>query len=350
MLDWIIWPFRKIRVFAKYIAETPIGHFFRTLVGRVLLSVIYVVLAVISFWLFSSLDEVKLLDGLTTEFLGMFFILLVIDYYRDQEARERQERREQEALQDCKDNLVRQARSRNNNNALDAIDVIRERGWLDGTKDGVKLLERISLKNADLSNADLSNGQLQGTEFVGKAKLDKADLSGALLRNAKFIGAQLNETIFVGADLVGADFTHAHLLCCIFQIDQPTEKREAKFVESTESAKVVFDNANLWGKLIKHEDGSEEKRYFDLSSLRLNGASFVIAKLNMIRFDGAWLQKCNFTEATLDDVYFDEAHLVLHPINGLKWGMLVKNERMTNGKEINAACFQGRRKSQVTPN
>lgn len=320
MLDWLVWPFKKIRYFAKYIAETRIGHFFRTLVGRVLLSLIYVILAVISFWLFPGLDEVKLIDGLTTEFLGMFFILLVIDYYRDREAtkqaelketeaREHQERREQEALQNYKDDLVRQARSRNNNNALDAIDIIRERGWLDGNKDGVKLLEGISLKNADLSNADLSNGQLQRTEFIGKAKLNKVDFSGASLRNAKFISAQLSETIFVGTDLVGTDFTHARLFCCLFQKDQTTERKEALFTVPDDPQIVVFDNAELKGGSLEEEDGNERETEIDLRGLKLNGASFVNAKLIKIRLDRAWLQGCNFTEVFLDDVYFDEAHL-----------------------------------------
>jgi len=294
-----------------------IVDFFKTLVGRFVLSVIYIILAILYFSLFPALKEVKLLDGLTTEFIGMLFILLVIDYYRDQEAKKQselseseakklQEQRQEEALLAYKNNLVRQARSRNNNTALDAIDLIRERGWLDGSNPSLRLLEGKNLANTDLTGANLRNAHLRGTQFTGKAKLDKADFSDALLRNAQFIGAQLSETIFIGADLVGTDFTHSYLFCCVFQ---NTEKREAQFIIPNAPKIVVFDSAELRGGYIEQENGNQKEIYIDLRGLRLNKASFVNSRLSMIRFDRARLQGCNFAEASLDKVYFDETDL-----------------------------------------
>lgn len=339
-----------------------IVDFFKTLKGRFVLSIICIVLviilAVMLFRLFPVLQEVKLCDGLTTEFLGMFFIFLVIDYYRDQEAKKQaelreteakklQEQREEEALQVYKKDLIRQARSRNNNTALDAIDIIREEGWLDGRKDGVKLLEGVTgaeiiLTNANLTAANLSCAKLGWTD-LSEANLTNAELSGADLTGTKFHRAKLIATRFVGSTLHGTDFTEAIISVTdkeILEDDKEIVRFKVRQGEQqtsnanfTAQAPVIFKGARLSGKKvkIKQQDGSEKEKliYLDLSSLDLSEISFQGATLHHVKFSASILKNCNFTQTSLTNVYFTEATL-----SGARFSGKFQSEKQDNEDEV----------------
>ncbi|QPC80929.1 pentapeptide repeat-containing protein [Phototrophicus methaneseepsis] len=330
MLDWLVWPFRRIKSFAKFIAETYIGYFFRSFVGRVLLSVIYVIVAIISFSLFPELEKVKLLDGLTTELLGVLFVFLVIDYYRESEAMEQQERRKKEALLDYKNGLERQARSRNNNNALDAIDIIREEGWLDGSTD-TNLLEDVNLASSDLTGANLREARLSNTD-LSNSNLTNADLRGADLTNTKFINAKLVATLLVGSKLHDTDFTKAKLFVtdkvileedeeiCRFKPEPSEQDNKANFTSQTP---VIFRRATLSGKKVKRKKQQGEREeliYMDLSDLDLSEVCFEEATLQHVDFSSSILKKCNFSRATLMDIKFTGTTLSKATFTGIYEG------------------------------
>ncbi len=69
--------------------------------------------------------DFEALEGVATEALGIFVVWVVLDWFRKREATEQQLRRDEESLRGFQASLVRQARSRNNNNALDAIEYRR---------------------------------------------------------------------------------------------------------------------------------------------------------------------------------------------------------------------------------
>lgn len=86
-----------------------------------------------------------------------------------------------------------------------AIDELRQRGWLqDGTLEGVNL--RFSrLNGADLSNANLSRANMSMTNLRG------ANLTNSCLKNARLVGADLREANLMLANLEGALMVRVNL-------------------------------------------------------------------------------------------------------------------------------------------
>lgn len=256
------------------------------------------------------------LDGVITEAIGIFFTYLVIERYRHREAKRHAEMREAEAkkqeqlreeadLKDYKKSLLRQARSRSNSNALDAIDIIREEKWLDGSDaEGTKLLIDANLSSANLSSANLRGAYLEKTKFNEKAKLIKADLEDSILIDAEFIDAELKETNFAGARFYGANFSYARLYCCTFQTDHSIGRKQATFNDKS----ISFSNAKLTGGKVTGDDGveREEEKHIDFRDLDLRNANFMNANLKKVCFDGAYLRGCNFSGATLEEVTFND--------------------------------------------
>ena len=101
--------------------------------------------------------------------------------------------------------LVRGLRSLDNETVLEAVEELREQGWLyDGTLEGMGLqcvlLQGVSLHKANLQKADLRMADLK------RADLSEADLRKARLNKASLQGADLG-----GANLQGADLFNANL-------------------------------------------------------------------------------------------------------------------------------------------
>ena len=83
--------------------------------------------------------------------------------------------------------------------------------WLRGDPYGEKAnLSGAYLREADLSGADLTGANLTGANLSG-AYLREADLTGAYLREADLTGADLYGANLSGADLTGADLRWAYL-------------------------------------------------------------------------------------------------------------------------------------------
>ena len=137
------------------------------------------------------LDEgfVAFADGLWPEVLGISVTVAFIDrlYRRRDESRREQELRER---------LLREARSNLNQVALNAINEVREYGWLTGD---AGLMKGAFLERANLENAGLKQANLEGADFTSSSFIT------ADLRQARLVNAKLEYTNFTGANLKGAN-------------------------------------------------------------------------------------------------------------------------------------------------
>ena len=220
-------------------------------------------------------------EGLFTEIVGILITVLLFGRWIAINDQER-----------YKKSLIRQARSRANSNAIDAIETIREEGWLE--EEGISLLEGRNLSGADLSGVNLRNAYLLGTQFNGKAKLDRADFSGSHLGNAQFIGAQLSETVFVSADLVGADFREATLEKCQFKVNRETYDENDAQLRNNET-EAVFERSIL--KSVTFE------------GMSLDNISFKDAQIEDVNFNSAHLYKADFSGVRFTKTEFFDAYL-----------------------------------------
>ncbi len=112
---------------------------------------------------------------------------------------------ERRAKQERKTELILQMSSPGNSFAVEAVRILRQKGWLE---DG-------SLRDARLLDANLQGAQLRRANLRG-ADLWNANLRGVILRNAKLQGADLWLAKLQGADLSsvnlgGADLWNANL-------------------------------------------------------------------------------------------------------------------------------------------
>jgi hypothetical protein len=131
--------------------------------------------------------------------------ILIIDVLDD--------RREQKME---KERLILQMGSPNNGTAMEAVRVLRSRGWLsDGSLNGA------FLEAADLSHCNLTDSKLHGANLnqvkLNGAMMKKADLTAAMLSNAQFQDAELIDSIFDQATLYGAQLQNANLSNCSFK-------------------------------------------------------------------------------------------------------------------------------------
>lgn len=161
-------------------------------------------------------DEVPSYEmNLFTELVGVIvsigFTVLVVDQInerREAERRKEQAQREQEKeMEELKVKLVRDAASRVNQTAVNAIEELRHKGWLEGD-DG--LLRNADLIEANLATADLRGANLQDTKLV-TAKLQEANLFQANLSGSKLYGANMYMAQLQGADLSNANLRSADL-------------------------------------------------------------------------------------------------------------------------------------------
>jgi uncharacterized protein YjbI with pentapeptide repeats len=232
------------------------------------------------------------MDGFITEAVGIMFTILIIDFYRKEESQREYEHKENLAQEESRRSLVRQARSRNNNSALDAIDIMREEGWLDKTKDGLCLLRGEKLNHADLKSADLTNAELEETEFRS-ADLEAAVFSHCNLTAARFDEADLIKTNFSRARLTGAFFVRARLTGCEFK----DSKNPGATQHHDNLERLNFEGASL--------------QSIDFSNLVMRFSVFQKAELKEVNFTGCWLEDSNFRDVRLSEksVVFNSAYL-----------------------------------------
>jgi hypothetical protein len=153
--------------------------------------------------------------NVSAELIGIALTVLIIDaiYERRHNANERQD-------------LTLQMGSPDHAFALEAVRLLRLRGWLtDGSLNEVQLaeanlrranlagacmrganLEGANLMDADLTGADLRQVILDNALIDG-ADLSQVDLRDASLRNAKLRGVELDDANLLGADLTDADLS-----------------------------------------------------------------------------------------------------------------------------------------------
>ncbi len=166
------------------------------------------------------------------------FTVLIIDTLNRRRSEEQQrvldELNRRTAEEREREDLILQMGSSDNGSALNAVRLLRNRGWLtDGTLRG-RNFNRANLQGAELSEADLRNAQFVGADLreanLTQAKLERANLGSAHLekvtqsspraatlwhanlKDAIFGSAVLFDVNFGGANLQGADFHSAKLL------------------------------------------------------------------------------------------------------------------------------------------
>lgn len=149
------------------------------------------------------------LDGIWPETLGILVTVFLID-------RLNRQRDAQQRTRDLQERLVREAHSTVNDVAMQAINELRERGWLageGGLLKGADLrranLQGVEFHEANLQRVNFEGANLQGVELrvanLEEAILDRTNLSGAHLWGAKLQGAYLIEVSLYGADLSEAN-------------------------------------------------------------------------------------------------------------------------------------------------
>ncbi|MFF7388921.1 pentapeptide repeat-containing protein [Streptomyces scabiei] len=147
------------------------------------------------------------------------------------------------------------------------------------------ILSDADLDWANLTEASLNRANLHGTELV-RANLHKADLTMARMDGAKLSGADLSEAKLAGADLAGASINEANL-------------SEATLTGADLSG-VVLSGAALSGANLSEADLTRADLYrarlseADLSQADLRGADLTDADLTE-----ADLTRADLTEATL---------------------------------------------------
>lgn len=154
---------------------------------------------------------------------------------------------ERQTIREHKWELIVQMGSPDHAFAVEAVRIIRLKGWLtDGS------LRGHDFSKADLHDVDLSHADLREATFF------KANLDHALLNNSDLRGASLGFASMKGAFLVSANLEHAHL-----------------------------GGANLEGADLRDTDLIDAETW----SVNVQGANLKGAKLNNLRTRGAKLDE-----------------------------------------------------------
>lgn len=184
----------------------------------------------------------------STELISVAVTFVLLDWIIG--TRQEKQRRE-EAEEALKSDLIERMGSTVREIAVEAVDELRRRGWLnDNSLNGQAFrnanLEEMNLSNANFTNVNLHRANLKKADLWA-TKLDDADLSGAWLNEARLWQASLRNTNLWQARLHNADLRQADL--------SGASLNEAR-----------LPNADL--------------RETDLSNADLNGANFKDAQFN----------------------------------------------------------------------
>ena len=156
--------------------------------------------------------------------LGVIITVFVIDVLNRRRDAERRQ-------QDLIDRLLREVKSPDHGTAIDALDQLRENGWLCGENgllkgldlQGVKWmkakLNKANLKETNLQGACLKGANLQFANMEG-TMLWFADLSHAYLEHTDLERAELMATKLLGTNLRNANLRNAEVILC--QLDKDT--------------------------------------------------------------------------------------------------------------------------------
>jgi uncharacterized protein YjbI with pentapeptide repeats len=101
--------------------------------------------------------------------------------------------------------MWKESNIRNNNSALEAVKILRQKGWLEDSS-----LNDINLSHANLRFADLRGANLRGVDLF-RADLSGANFSSANLEGAGLFSANLERTRFFRANLQGANLGETNL-------------------------------------------------------------------------------------------------------------------------------------------
>ena len=198
-----------------------------------------------------------------------------------------------------KDALVAQIGGKDRALAVDAVRLLRIRGWFSET-----LFRGANLEETDLSGLDLSYADLTGTNLEG------TDLSNSDLSNTILIGANL-----IGSDLNSANLTHAVLQKANLQ---GVDLRGA-LLEKTVLYNAIYDDGTLWpetfdylisgalgpsaylhGSLLSGVQLDRLDLYCaDLSNADLSNATLVGTNLGQANLQGADLRGADLSKARL---------------------------------------------------
>ena len=214
-----------------------------------------------------------------------------------------------------KHDLTKQMASAANHFATEAVNRLRQRGWLtDGSLDGEVF-----------ANADLEHVQLEG------ARLRKVDLSNSVLTQITLAGADLSEATLFGANLTGTSLSDVRLdkakLCDPdhLGIVMPDSLEGAK-MRSVLAVRINLNKRTL-GRSVLSGNFSQAKFQHcdmdqaDLSTANLDRADFRYACLTHAKFDGATMSRAklptdgeqlagaSFHKADLSDVDLSKAIL-----------------------------------------
>lgn len=171
--------------------------------------------------------------------------------------------------QQLKRRLIREAGSQSNETAKAAIDWMWHEGWL---SDEDSLLIGSNLSRANLSGAILRDANLSGAKLPNgnmmNANLDGANLSGVEMPYGKFIDATLRKTCLKGANLQYADMRQASMI------------------------RVDLSEADLWQANLKKSN---------LFEANLSKANLRMAQLEGVHLDSANLSNASLVGAKLND-------------------------------------------------
>jgi uncharacterized protein YjbI with pentapeptide repeats len=160
-------------------------------------------LVVLGLLIFAA-DKMGYSTNVYTELIGVSLTILVLD-----------RRAKQRSIAERKETLIFQMGSPIRDTAVDAVRVLRRKGWLeDGSLKGT-ILWHTNLQEADLRDANLQKGNLflanlEGAN-LGRANLQRAYLGVADLQRAKLTYANLEEATLFKANLQGAYLNYANL-------------------------------------------------------------------------------------------------------------------------------------------
>lgn len=164
---------------------------------------LFAVLTVIGLGVFYLADK-SLIGGYWTNIistvLGAVLTIVILD-----------KRNDYRAEREFKERLILQMGSPDNTFAVEAVRLLRQKGWLEDGSLKKAMLWKANLKDANLKRAILQNADLWGANLQSSdlrtANLESADLWESNLQNADLKKANLQRSNLWEANLQGADLT-----------------------------------------------------------------------------------------------------------------------------------------------
>jgi uncharacterized protein YjbI with pentapeptide repeats len=265
-------------------------NFYQLLRGVVLVAV----LAGIGVLIFSS-DLPSYWQNIYVTVVGAIGTVLIID-----------QRAEQRAIRQRKEELIQQLGSDVDGFAAEAARLLRQKGWL---KDGS--LAGVDLEYAKLCDAVLRDAHLETAKLTG-ANLDDASCGGINLHRAELWFASLRGTDFIEADLRQAEICHVNM--------QSACLRHAN-----------AEAALLFGSNMRYVDAHQANfQNAELMETVLYGADFSGANLTNVHFYRAKFYSRNADNTELEPPAKFDVNTIMP--DGTHWTPEVDLDRFTDPK------------------